>query len=149
MEHQYVTFCLDSEEYAIEIQRIKEIVGYRHFTRIPGFRNIVKGMINLRGIILPVFDLRLKLNLPPREYNNFSVIFVTEVLGRILGLLVDKTSDVISLSPQEIIPTPKLQRSLRTEYIKAIAQRDERLIAILDLERAFNEKELDELAIPA
>lgn len=147
MESQYVTFCLDSEEYGIEIHKIKEIVNYRHFTRVPGFKGVVKGMINLRGTILPVFDLRAKLNLPPIKYNKFSVIFVTEISGRIIGVLVDKTSDVVSLYPQEIFPTPKLPRAIRTEYIKAVAQQDARFIVILDLERAFNDKEIEELAV--
>ncbi|MFH1148196.1 MAG: chemotaxis protein CheW [Pseudomonadota bacterium] len=145
METQFVTFYLDEEEYGVEIQRIKEIISFRRFTRIPGFKNVVKGMINLRGVILPVFDLRLILGLAPREYNKFSVIFVVEIAGRLMGVIVDRTSDVISLHPEEMIPTPKLTPSVRTEYIKAVAQQDDRMIILLNVEEIFNEKELEEL----
>ncbi len=145
MDEQYVTFYLDDEEYGIEIHKIKEIIGSRRFTRIPGFSSVVKGMINLRGVILPVFDLRLKLGLPPREYNKFSVIFVVEIAGRVMGIIVDRTSDVVSLHPEEILPAPSLPTSIRTEYIKSVAQQDDRLIILLNLERALNEKELEEL----
>ncbi|MDP2798799.1 MAG: chemotaxis protein CheW [Deltaproteobacteria bacterium] len=145
MEKQYVTFYLDDEEYGIEINKIREIIGYRRFTRVPGVKNIVRGLVNLRGVIFPVFDLRLKFNLPPKEYNKFSVIFVLEIAGRIMGIIVDTTSDVISLSPAEILPTPRLSPSVRTEYIRAVAQRDDRLIILLDLERILDEKELEEL----
>lgn len=145
METQFVTFYLDEEEYGLEIHRIKEIISYRRFTRIPGVKNVVKGMINLRGIILPVFDLRLKLGLAPREYDKFSVIFVVEIAGRVMGVIVDTTSDVLSLHPEEIIPTPKLTSSVHMEYIKAVAEQGGRMIIILDLEEMFNEKELAEL----
>lgn len=145
METQFVTFYLDEEEYGVEIQSIKEIISFRRFTRIPGFKNVVKGMINLRGVILPVFDLRLILGLAPREYNKFSVIFVVEIAGRVMGVIVDRTSDVISLHPEEMIPTPKLTASVRTEYIKAVAQQDDRMIILLNVEEIFNEKELEEL----
>ncbi len=145
MEEQYVTFYLDDEEYGVEIQKIKEIIGYRPSTRIPGFKNLVKGMINLRGVIFPLFDLRHKFNLPPKQYDKFSVIFVVEIAGRIMGVIVDTASDVISLSPEEILPTPNLSPSIRTEYLKAVAQQDDRLIVLLDLERILSEKELEEL----
>lgn len=145
METQFVTFYLDEEEYGLEIHRIKEIISYRRFTRIPGVKNVVKGMINLRGIILPVFDLRLKLGLAPREYNKFSVIFVVEIAGRVMGVIVDTTSDVLSLHPEELIPTPKLTSSARMEYIKAVAQQGDRMIVLLNLDEMFNEKELEEL----
>ncbi len=145
MEEQYITFFLDDEEYGIEILKIKEIIGYRRFTRIPGFGDVVKGMINLRGIIFPVFDLRLKFGLPSKEFTKYSVIFVVEIAGRIMGIIVDVTSDVISLDPKEIMPPPRLSPSIRTEYIKAVAQNGDRLIILLDLERILSEKELEEL----
>ena len=105
---QYVIFSVDDQVYGIEILKIKEVVSYRKITSLPNVQGFIKGIINLRGIILPVFDLREKFNLSETTYTPFHSIVVMEILGRVMGVIVDEISDVVEIFPEEVQATTNL-----------------------------------------
>lgn len=110
---EYLTFTLGEEEYAIDILKVQEIRGYDQPTLIANTPPFIKGVINLRGIIVPIVDLRLKLNLPRVEYTPFTVVIILNVAGRVVGAVVDSVSDVLRLTPDEIRTAPEFSRSIR------------------------------------
>ncbi|MFH0786315.1 MAG: chemotaxis protein CheW [Pseudomonadota bacterium] len=142
---QYITFFLDQEEYALELLKIKEIIAYHPLTRVPRMGGFIKGILNLRGVILPVFDPREKFGLPPRPYESHTVILILELAGRLLGLIVDEASDVIDLAPEVIQPTPDFSTSIQSEYIQGIGTIEDRLVVLLNADRLLNEQEIEAL----
>jgi purine-binding chemotaxis protein CheW len=141
----YITFFLDQEEYAIELSQVKEVIAYRPLTWVPKMGEFIKGLLNLRGIILPVFDLRIKFDLPPKVYDSHTVILVLELAGRLMGVIVDTASDVIELSLESIQPTPQFSTPVKTDYIKGIGTREDRMIILLEAERLLSEQEIEAL----
>ncbi|MDY6952064.1 MAG: chemotaxis protein CheW [Thermodesulfobacteriota bacterium] len=140
---QYVIFSLGEEVYGIEILKIREVVSYRTITPLPNMRGFTRGIINLRGVILPVFDLRQKFHLPETTYTVFHSIIVMEILGRIMGVIVDEISDVVELDPEEVQPTANLPPGVQTEYIKGIGKKEHALIILLDVDRLLSPDELE------
>jgi len=114
---EYLTFTLGEEEYAIDILKVQEIRGYDQPTLIANTPPFIKGVINLRGIIVPIVDLRLKLNLPRVEYTPFTVVIILNVAGRVVGAVVDSVSDVLRLTPDEIRTAPEFSGAFDTRYI--------------------------------
>lgn len=145
---QYITFFLDQEEYALELLKIREIIAYRPLTRVPGLGGFVQGILNLRGVVIPVFDPREKFGLPRRDYDPHSVIFILELAGRLMGLVVDSACDVIDLDPKDIQPTPAFSTPIERSYIQGIGSADGRMIVLLDADRLLNEQELAALDHP-
>ncbi|MBS3910189.1 MAG: purine-binding chemotaxis protein CheW [Actinobacteria bacterium] len=145
---QFVTFALDNEKYGVEVLKVQEIIGYQGFAKVPNVPPFVKGVLNLRGSVVPVVDLRLKLNMKPREYDNFTVILIMEVRERVVGIIVDAVSDVVNLSPEDIQQTPDFSSGIRVDFIKGMGRKDEELIIILDIDRVLssNELQLSEIA---
>ena len=143
IKEQYVIFSLDEEMYGIEILKIKEVVSYRKITPIPNTKGFVKGIINLRGVIVPVFDLREKFNLPKTTYSRFHIIIVMEISGRVMGVIVDDISDVVELFAEEVQATSNLPPGIKAEYIKAIGKKDHDLSILLDVDRLMNPEELE------
>jgi len=143
--NQFVTFTLEGEEYGVEILKVQEIIGYPGFTKVPNVPSFVKGVINLRGSVVPVIDLRLKFSMDEKEYDTFTVILILEVKERIIGVIVDAVSDVISLSEEEVQPTPDFSSGIRADFIKAMGRKDEKLIILLDIDRVLSESELEML----
>jgi purine-binding chemotaxis protein CheW len=139
---QYITFFLDQEEYALELLKIKEIIAFRPLTRVPGMGEFIKGILNLRGVILPVFDPREKFDLPARPYDNHTVIFIVELAGRLVGLIVDMASDVIDLDQQTIQPTPAFSTPVQSDYIQGIGSIENRLVILLNVDRLLDEQEI-------
>ena len=128
--------------YAIEITRVKEIIGLHDITPVPQALNYVKGVINLRGKVVPVIDLRLKFGLPPEVYTERTCIIVLEVVmaeGMLdyTGVVVDAVSEVMNLDPENIEPTPPLGVQVDTEYIRGMARLDDRVRILLDVDRAL------------
>ena len=141
--HQYVIFSLNEQTYGVEILKIKEVVSYRKITPLPNMRGLIKGIINLRGVVLPVFDLREKFNLPETTYTNFHTIIVIEILGRVMGIIVDEISDVVEILPEEVQSTSNLPPGMKTEYMKGIGEKENRLIVLLDIDRFLSPEELE------
>lgn len=145
IEGHYLTFRLADEIYAVNALKIKEVTKYRRSTRVPRLSPVVKGVIDLRGTILPIFDLRVKFDLDTREDETKAVIVVVEILGRVMGMLVDDVIDVIYLDQASLQLTPPLSPKIRTDFIKAFGKRDNDLIILLDLDRILSMEELEEL----
>lgn len=131
---QYLTFTLGGEEYAVDILRVQEIKGYSSVTTVPNAPAYVRGVMNLRGTVVPVFDMRLKFGMAPREYDRFTVIVVVNVGERVVGLIVDSVSDVLDIAAGAIQPTPDLGSGVDTRVMQGIARTNDRLVTLLDID---------------
>lgn len=140
---EYLTFTLGSEEYAIDILKVQEIRGYEKPTLIANAPSFIKGVINLRGIIVPIVDLRIKFNLGKVEYTPFTVVIILNVAGRVIGTVVDSVSDVISLSAGQIRPAPDFSGSFDTKYILGLSAIDNRMLIVTDIERLMTSADME------
>ena len=140
---QFVIFSVDEQIYGVEILKIKEVVSYQKITPLPNMRGFIKGIINLRGVILPVFDLREKFNLPETTYTSFHAIIVMEVSGSVMGVIVDEISDVVDLFPEEVQAASSLPPGVQAEYMKGIGKKETELIVLLDVDRLLSPEELE------
>lgn len=140
---EYLTFTLGSEEYAIDILKVQEIRGYEPPTLIANAPPFIKGVINLRGIIVPIIDLRIKFNLGRIEYTPFTVVVILNVAGRIVGVVVDSVSDVISLNSAQIRPAPDFSGSFDTKYIVGLVALDARMLIVTDIERLMTSADME------
>jgi len=131
--HQFLTFRVGAEEYGMDILRVQEIRSYEQPTRIANAPEFVKGVVNLRGVIVPVVDLRLRLG-QSGEYNEFTVVVVLNVLGRVVGVVVDSVSDVLELSAEEIKPRPEIAAAMDSRFITGLGKVGERMLILLDIE---------------
>ncbi len=140
---EYLTFRLGSEEYGIDILKVQEIRSYEPPTKIANAPAYLKGVVNLRGVIVPIVDLRLKLGCDSAEYNGFTVVIVLNVKGRVVGAVVDSVSDVMQLAEQMIQPAPEMSASIvDTTYITGIANVNERLLILMDIESLMGSAEM-------
>lgn len=139
---EYLTFTLGSEEYAIDILKVQEIRGYEAPTLIANAPPFIKGVINLRGIIVPIVDLRVKFNLGNIEYTPFTVVIILNVAGRVIGVVVDSVSDVISLNPVQIRQAPDFSGSFDTKYILGLATVEKRMLIVTDIERLMTSADM-------
>ena len=130
---EYLTFRLGSEEYGIDILRVQEIRSYEQPTRIANAPAFLKGVVNLRGVIVPIVDLRLKLNCENAEYNHFTVVIVLNVRGRVVGAVVDSVSDVLQLAGEAIRPAPATNTTIDTSYITGIGSVSNRMLILIDI----------------
>lgn len=148
---EYLTFTLGSEEYAIDILKVQEIRGYEQPTMIANAPPFIKGVINLRGIIVPIVDLRIKFNLGSVEYTEFTVVIILNVAGRVIGIVVDSVSDVISMTGDQVRPAPDFSATFDTRYIIGLATLEERMLIVTDIEKLMvsADMELVEEAIEA
>ena len=139
---EFLTFTLGEEEYGVDILKVQEIRGYDTVTRIPDTPDFVKGVINLRGTIVPVIDMRLKFKLANVTYDNFTVMIILNVARRIVGMVVDGVSDVIGLSAEQIRPAPELGRGVDTEFLTGIGALEKRMLILVDIEKLIGSAEL-------
>jgi len=139
---QFLSFHLNHEEYAIDILRVQEIKGYSTITSIPNTPGYIKGVMNLRGTIVPVVDLRSRFAMPETPYDKFTVIIVVTLGAKVLGLVVDAVSDVLDIAKGEIQPTPELGSGVDTSFLTGMARCGERLILLLDIDRVLHEEQL-------
>lgn len=139
---ELLVFTLGQEEYGIDILKVQEIRGYDAVTRIAGAPPFIKGVINLRGHIVPILDLRLKFELGEVEYGPFTVVIILNILNRTVGIVVDGVSDVIQLSPEQMRPAPELGAAVDTTYILGLGTWEERMIIVLDIERLMGSTEM-------
>ena len=132
---EYLTFRLGQEEYGIDILKVQEIRSYEQPTRIANAPDFIKGVVNLRGVIVPIVDLRLKLGCATAEYNSFTVVIVLNVKNRVVGAVVDSVSDVLELNRDVIRPAPELSAStVNTSFIMGIGAVAERMLILIDIE---------------
>lgn len=139
---EYLTFTLGSEEYAIDILKVQEIRGYEAPTLIANAPAFIKGVINLRGIIVPIVDLRVKFNLGNIEYTPFTVVIILNVAGRVIGVVVNSVSDVISLNRSQIRQAPDFSGSFDTKYILGLATVEKRMLIVTDIERLMTSADM-------
>jgi len=139
---EFLSFKLGPEEYGIDILKVQEIRGYEKPTRMAGVPDFIKGVVNLSGIIVPIVDLRIKFNLESVEYNEFTVVIIINVAGRVMGVVVDGVSDVIALSPEQIRPAPDFSAHLDTSYLIGLGTLDSRMLILMDIERLMSGNEM-------
>lgn len=140
---EYLAFTLGDEVYGIDILMVQEIRGYEAVTKIANTPEFIKGVINLRGVIVPVVDMRIKFQLANVVYNQFTVVIVLNVCGRVIGMVVDGVSDVFELEQEQIHAPPEFGSSLDTQYIIGMGTVDERLIILVDIERLMASDDMD------
>ena len=140
---EYLTFRLGAEEYAIDILKVQEIRGYEQPTVIAYAPPFIKGVINLRGIIVPIVDLRIKFGLGTIEYTPFTVVIILNVAQRVIGIVVDSVSDVTSLTSGQIRPAPDFAASFDTKYIVGLASIDSRMLIVTDIERLMSSRDME------
>ncbi len=139
---EYLSFTLGNEHYGVDILKVQEIRGYDAVTRVPDAPDYIKGVINLRGTIVPVIDLRLKLRLDEARYDAFTVMIVLNVEDRVVGIVVDSVSDVIPLNADQIRPTPEFGAAVDTRFISGIGTQDDRMLILLDIETLLDTADL-------
>jgi purine-binding chemotaxis protein CheW len=139
---QYLTLRLGSEEYAIDILRVQEIRSYEEPTRMVNAPTFIKGVINLRGVIVPIVDLRMKLNLAKVEYNEFTVVIILNVRGTVIGAVVDSVSDVVSLAAGAIKPAPQFETTLDSRFITGLANVGDRMMIVMNMEALMSNSEM-------
>ena len=140
---EYLTFILGNEEYGIEILKVQEIRGYDAVTTIANTPDFIKGVINLRGTIVPIVDLRIRFNLGKAEYNEFTVVIIINLSGRIMGIVVDGVSDVISLQASQVRAVPDLVARIDTKYLVGLGTVEDRMLILVDIERLMTSQEMD------
>lgn len=133
--NEFLTFRLGGEEYGIEILKVQEIRGYDAITHIANAPDFIKGVVNLRGIIVPIADMRIKFRLGKADYDQFTVVIILNVAGRVMGIVVDGVSDVITLDTEQMRPTPGMGSVIDTEYIMGLGTVDERMLILIDIEK--------------
>jgi purine-binding chemotaxis protein CheW len=145
--NQFLTFRLGEEEYGVEILKVQEIKGYSAVTPIPNTPSYFKGVMNLRGTIVPVVDLRAKFALNTTEYNQFTVIIVLTVGSKVMGLVVDAVSDVLNIPRTDIQATPDFGAQVDARFISGMAKTGEKLVVLLDIDRVLGGDELELAAL--
>lgn len=139
---EYLTFTLGAEEYGVDILKVQEIRGYDTITRIPDAPAFIKGVINLRGTIVPVVDMRIKFDLGKVEYNEFTVMIILNVAHRVVGMVVDGVSDVMQLAPDQIRAAPEFGSSVNTRYITGLGVLDQRMLILVDIEKLMSASDM-------
>jgi purine-binding chemotaxis protein CheW len=141
-EQEFLTFTLGREEYAIDILKVQEIRGYESVTSIANAPAFIKGVINLRGTIVPIVDLRIKFGLGLVEYTPFTVVIILNVADRVVGAVVDSVSDVISLAPGQVHPAPDFSSQVGTDFILGLGTVEDRMLILVDIEKLMLSREM-------
>jgi len=139
---EYLTFKLGNEEYGIDILKVQEIRGYDQVTPIANSPGFLKGVINLRGTIVPIVDMRIKFGVSKAEYDQFTVVIILNIAHRVVGIVVDSVSDVTPLSSDQVRPTPELSGAVDTSYIDGLASLSERMLILLDIEKLMTSRDM-------
>lgn len=144
-EGKYLTFRIGKEEYGIEIRYVTEIIGIQKVTDLPDTPNFVKGVINLRGKVIPVIDVRIRFELPEREYDERTCIIVVNINGTSVGLIVDSVSEVLDIPAEDIENPPKVNRGGGSRYIQGLGKVGESVKIILNIHRFLFEEEMEQI----
>ncbi len=140
---EVLVFVLGKEEYGVDILKVQEIRGYEKVTPIPSAPDYLKGVVNLRGVIVPVVDLRVKFGLPEPRYDEVTVMVILRIAGRIIGIVVDAVSDVVGLAADEVKEAPQLGSVVDSSFLAGLATQDERMILLLDIEKLLSSGDLN------
>ncbi len=143
IEGKFLTFVLGKEEYGIEILRVREIIGLMDITTVPQTPGYMKGVINLRGKVIPVIDLRLKFSMPEEEHTQETCVVVVEVNNTSIGIIVDSVSEVLEIKSGEIEEAPSFGQGIDTDYIMGMGKVKEKIIILLDIEEVLSPEELE------
>ncbi|WP_436874669.1 chemotaxis protein CheW [Kosakonia sacchari] len=142
--NEFLVFRLGNEEYGIEILKVQEIRGYDRVTRIANTPAFIAGVTNLRGVIVPIVDLRVKFELASTEFDDNTVVIVLSLdSGRVVGIVVDGVSDVLALNAEQIKPAPEYTVTLSTQYLLGLGSLDERMLILVDIEKLLNSEEME------
>lgn len=148
--NEFLVFTLGNEEYGIEILKVQEIRGYDRVTRIANTPDFIAGVTNLRGVIVPIVDLRVKFILGSAEFDQNTVVIVLSLdSGRVVGIVVDGVSDVLALNAAQIKPAPEYTVTLSTQYLLGLGSLNERMLILVDIEKLLNSEEMALLDIAA
>lgn len=139
---EFLVFTLGNEEYGIDILKVQEIRGYDQVTRIANTPAFIKGVTNLRGVIVPILDLRIKFDQDGVEYNENTVVIVLNFGQRVVGIVVDGVSDVLSLTAEQIRPAPEFAVTLSTEYLTGLGALGDRMLILVNIEKLLNSEEM-------
>ncbi|MDB5765712.1 MAG: cheW [Collimonas fungivorans] len=139
---EFLTFTLGKEEYGIDILKVQELRGYDNVTQIANAPDFLKGVVNLRGVITPIIDMRIKFNLAASSYDQFTVVVILHLGQRTVGMVVDGVSDVITLSSQQIKPAPEMGTVLNTDYLIGLGTLDDRMLILLDIDKLMSSDEI-------
>ncbi len=139
---EFLVFTLGDEEYGIDILKVQEIRGYDQVTRIANTPEFIKGVTNLRGVIVPIIDLRVKFAQQGVEYNENTVVIVLNLEHRVVGIVVDGVSDVLSLMQEQIRPAPEFAVTMSTEYLTGLGALGERMLILVDIEKLLSSEEM-------
>ncbi|HJV85810.1 MAG TPA: chemotaxis protein CheW [Noviherbaspirillum sp.] len=139
---EFLAFTLGKEEYGIDILKVQEIRGYETVTRIANSPDFIKGVVNLRGIIVPIVDMRIKFHLGEPTYDQFTVVIILNIAGRVVGMVVDSVSDVTTLSPEQIKPAPEMGTALNTDYLIGLGTIDQRMLILVDIDKLMSSSEM-------
>ncbi|MBU0587881.1 MAG: chemotaxis protein CheW [Gammaproteobacteria bacterium] len=145
---EYLTFRLDQEEYGIDILKVQEIRGYEPPTRIANVPEFIKGVVNLRGTIVPIVDMRLKFNCSKAEYNDFTVVIILNLGTRIVGIVVDSVSDVMELPPESLKAAPEIDSVIDSSAVLGLGSLGDRMLILLDIEKLMSSVDMGLVAIP-
>ncbi len=145
MSSQFVTFALGEQTYGISILKLNEIIAYQQLTTIPNLPGFIKGVLNLRGEVIPVIDLRERFNMESRPYDQLTVIIVLEIAGQTMSVVVDSVSDVITLQSDAIKPRPHFSTGIRTDFIQGMGIKDNKFIILLDVEKVLGAEDISTL----
>jgi purine-binding chemotaxis protein CheW len=139
---EFLSFRLGTEEYGIDILKVQEIRGYDAVTRIANTPDFLKGVINLRGTIVPIIDLRIKFGLGNPVYDEFTVVIILNVASRIVGVVVDSVSDVLTLTDEQMRPAPEFSAALETQYVTGLGAIDDRMLILVDIEKLISSRDM-------
>ena len=139
---EHLTFVLGDEQYGLEILKVQEIRGYDTVTQIANTPDFIKGVVNLRGKIVPIVDLRIKFKLGKVEYDEFTVVIILNLGGRVVGIVVDGVSDVKALKEEQIRDVPSLVSNIDTKYIVGLATVEEQMFILVDIEQLMSSQEM-------
>ena len=139
---EFLVFTLGGEEYGIDILKVQEIRGYDQVTRIANTPAFIKGVTNLRGVIVPIVDLRIAFSQQAVEYNDSTVVIVLNLSQRVVGIVVDGVSDVLSLTAEQIRPAPEFAVTLSTEYLTGLGALDERMLILVNIDKLLSSEEM-------
>lgn len=140
--HEFLVFSLGEEEYAIDILKVQEIRGYENVTRIANAPDFIKGVTNLRGVIVPIVDLRIKFHLDRVEYGGQTVVIVVNVADRVVGIVVDGVSDVMTLTPEQIKPAPEFGVTLSSDFLSGLGSLEDRMLVLVDIDKLLTSNEM-------
>jgi purine-binding chemotaxis protein CheW len=141
--NEFLTFTLGKEEYGMPILNVQEIRGYDAVTSLANMPEFIKGMVNLRGIIVPIVDMRIKFHLGHAEYNELTVVIILNVAKRVIGMVVDGVSDVITLNADQIKPAPEFGSAIDTKYVMGIGTVDGRMLILVDIEKLMTSQDME------